>query len=118
MSHSGVQAAFGARDYPRTMAQYGPDPHITGPNPQAPPTLAPRMRFLRNEPVTEPVPLADSLKRTPYRDPSILGPATNEGELYKALDIAVRVGELSLRCGASTRDVESSVVAVDRKSVV
>lgn len=72
----------------------------------------PRMRFLRSEPVTEPLPIVDALKRTPYRDPSVMGGTVDEAEQYKALDIAARVGELLLRCGASTRDVEASVVAV------
>lgn len=70
------------------------------------------MRFLRSEPITEPLPLAEALKRTPYRDPSVMGGAADDAEQYKALDIAARVGELLLRCGASTRDVEASVVAV------
>ena len=91
------------------MAQYGKD-GPTGPQPQA--ALPPRMRFLRSEPVTEPMPIADALKRTPYRDPRVMGAMTDDSEHYKALDVAVRVGELLLRCGASTRDVESGVVAV------
>ena len=70
------------------------------------------MRFLRSEPVTEPLPIADALKRTPYRDPNVMGGPDDDTEQQKALDIAARVGELLLRCGASTRDVEASVVAV------
>lgn len=91
------------------MAQYGED---TTAVPTSGNGLPPRMRFLRSEPVTEPMPIAEALKRTPYRDPRIMDAAGDEGEHYKALDIAVRVGELLLRCGASTRDVESGVVAV------
>ena len=91
------------------MAQYGEDV-TTGP--QSTSALPPRMRFLRNEPVTEPMPIADALKRTPYRDPRVMDTGSDDAEHYKALDIAVRVGELMLRCGASTRDVESTVVAV------
>lgn len=95
------------------MAQYGKDPGQTGPQPRATPRSTPsRMRFLRSEPVTEPLPIADALKRTPYRDPSVMDDTPTETEHYKALDIAVRVGELLLRCGASTRDVEAGVVAV------
>lgn len=91
------------------MAQYGKD-STTGPQPQ--PALGPRMRFLRSEPVTEPIPIADALKRTPYRNPRVMETGATDSDHYKALDLAVRVGELLLRCGASTRDVESGVVAV------
>lgn len=97
------------------MGQYGREHGTTGPNPiseNTQPVLAPRMRFLRSEPVTEPLPIADALKNTPYRDPNVLAGVSDDSAQYKALDIAVRVGELLLRCGASTRDVESSVVAV------
>ena len=100
------------------MAQYGRDQSSTGPNPSRDssstptPGLPPRMRFLRSEPVTEPLPIADALKRTPYRDPNVMGGPDDDTEQQKALDIAARVGELLLRCGASTRDVEASVLAV------
>lgn len=95
------------------MGQYGREQGATGPNPTGGSGALPtRRRFLRSEPVTEPLPIIDALKRTPYRDPSVMGAVGDEAEQYQALDIAVRVGELLLRCGASTRDVESSVVAV------
>lgn len=50
------------------MGQYGREHGTTGPNPiseNTQPVLAPRMRFLRSEPVTEPLPIADALKNTP-----------------------------------------------------
>lgn len=68
-------------------------------------------KLLEGEPVTEPLPIVDSLRHTPYRDPRTLD-APEEGDTRKVLDLAVRVGELMLRCGAGTRDVESSVLAV------
>ena len=45
------------------MGQYGREHGTTGPNPiseNTQPVLAPRMRFLRSEPVTEPLPIADA----------------------------------------------------------
>jgi uncharacterized membrane protein YjjP (DUF1212 family) len=70
-----------------------------------------RQRFFRAELPTEPMPLVDSLRRTPYRDPRRMS-MDEEQEVHDSLDLAVRVGELMLRCGAGTRDVESSVAAV------
>jgi uncharacterized membrane protein YjjP (DUF1212 family) len=71
-----------------------------------------RMRFLQGEPVTEPMPIADSLRHTPYRDPRTMEAPEQEATVRGALELAVRVGELLLRCGAGTRDVEAAVVAV------
>lgn len=71
-----------------------------------------RMRFLQGEPVTEPLPLADTLRHTPYRDPRTMEAPEQEASVRGALELAVRVGELLLRCGAGTRDVEAAVVAV------
>ncbi|AKU15726.1 threonine/serine ThrE exporter family protein [Luteipulveratus mongoliensis] len=71
-----------------------------------------RARFMKGEAVTEPLPIADALRLTPYRDPRMAVAPEAEAEVRKRLDLAVRVGELLLRCGAGTRDVESSVVAV------
>lgn len=92
------------------MAQYGDDQTTPIETPAR--ALPPRMRFFRSEPVTEPLPIQEALKRTPYFDPSVMDKPDDAAEHYKALDVAARVGELLLRCGASTRDVESSVVAV------
>lgn len=71
-----------------------------------------RMRFLQGEPVTEPLPIAESLRHTPYRDPRTMEAPEQEASVRGALELAVRVGELLLRCGAGTRDVEAAVVAV------
>lgn len=71
-----------------------------------------RMRFLQGEPVTEPMPIADSLRHTPYRDPRSMETPEQEASVRSALELAVRVGELLFRCGAGTRDVEAAVVAV------
>lgn len=71
-----------------------------------------RMRFLQGEPVTEPMPIADSLRHTPYRDPRAMEAPEQEASVRSALELAVRVGELLFRCGAGTRDVEAAVIAV------
>lgn len=71
-----------------------------------------RMRFLQGEPVTEPMPIADSLRHTPYRDPATMAAPEQEASVRSALELAVRVGELLFRCGAGTRDVEAAVIAV------
>ncbi|WP_446666334.1 threonine/serine ThrE exporter family protein [Flexivirga sp. B27] len=71
-----------------------------------------RMRFLQGEPVTEPLPIADSLRHTPYREPAAMVAPDEEASVRSALELAVRVGELLFRCGAGTRDVEAAVIAV------
>ncbi|GGB43805.1 hypothetical protein GCM10011492_38530 [Flexivirga endophytica] len=76
------------------------------------PVTGRRMRFLQGEPVTEPLPIADSLRHTPYRDPRTMEAPEQEASVRGALELSVRVGELLLRCGAGTRDVEAAVVAV------
>lgn len=68
--------------------------------------------LLQGEDVTEPMPLSAKLRRTPYRDPRTREEPQLEADTRRRLDLAVRVGELLLRCGAGTRDVEASVVAV------
>ncbi len=100
------------------MAQYGhetPLPTPKTPMPESPSHGFPvhrRMRFLRAEPITEPMPIADALRHTPYREPQTMNAPEVDDGTRKALDLCVRVGELLLRCGAGTRDVEASVVAV------
>lgn len=69
-------------------------------------------RLLQGEPVTQDMPLYDSLRRTPYRDPRVREEPDEFAERRRRLDLAVRVGELLLRGGAGTREVESSVIAV------
>ena len=66
----------------------------------------------RGEELTESLPIVESLRRTPYRNPRVLQAAAEEREARASLDLALRVGELMLRCGAGAPQVESSVVAV------
>ncbi|GAA4410986.1 hypothetical protein GCM10023168_31290 [Fodinibacter luteus] len=61
---------------------------------------------------TEPMPMADLLRRTPYRDTRIPGEAAEDAQVRWALDLAARVGELMLRCGAGAPQVVGSVAAV------
>lgn len=71
----------------------------------------PRWLF-RGEPITEPLPLVDLLRRTPYRDAQVRDEHAEERAVHAALDLAARVGELMLRCGAGAPQVESSVIAI------
>ena len=56
--------------------------------------------------------MADLLRRTPYRHARIPGEAAEDAEVRQALDLAARVGELMLRCGAGAPQVQGSVAAV------
>jgi len=69
-------------------------------------------RMLRGETPTEPMPMSDLLRRTPYRHARIPETPGHDSEVRRALDLAVRVGELMLRCGAGGPQVEGAVAAV------
>lgn len=71
-----------------------------------------RSRILRGDQPTAPMPMLDMIRRTPYRNARIPEVAADEPALLLALDLAVRVGELMLRCGAGAPQVEGSVAAV------
>ncbi|HPF81749.1 threonine/serine exporter family protein [Nostocoides australiense] len=62
----------------------------------------------RGEAPTEPLPVRASLRRTPYRNPRVR--RTQEERV--AMDLALNVGEVLLRCGASAAQTHTSVVAV------
>ncbi|HEY7722956.1 MAG TPA: threonine/serine exporter family protein [Pedococcus sp.] len=66
----------------------------------------------RGEEVTETLPIVESLRLTPYRNPRVLQAAAEEREARASVDLALRAGELMLRCGAGVSQVESSVIAV------
>lgn len=67
---------------------------------------------LQGGPPTEPMPLVDLLRRTPYRNARVAIEGAEEARVREALDLAVRLGELMLRCGAGAPQVEGSVAAV------
>ncbi|XVX19694.1 threonine/serine ThrE exporter family protein [Actinomycetota bacterium] len=69
-------------------------------------------RFLQGDAPTEPIPLRDLLRHTPYRNPHARNEARDEQAARDALDLALRVGELMFRCGAGAPQVEASVIAV------
>ncbi len=80
--------------------------------------VARRRLRLRGGPPTEPIPVVDLLHRSPYRRSATIGA---EGEPRRSgprydvqaiLDLATRIGELMLRCGAGAPQVEGSVAAV------
>jgi uncharacterized membrane protein YjjP (DUF1212 family)/uncharacterized membrane protein YjjB (DUF3815 family) len=68
--------------------------------------------MLRGDQPTEPMPMADLLRRTPYRRVRIPEAAAEDVATARAVDLAVRVGELMLRCGAGGPQVEGAVAAV------
>lgn len=84
-----------------------------GERPTAVPQRRPRRRpTLRGEAPTDTIPLVGSLRGTPYRDPRVTRAVAEERAATEALDLALRVSELMLRCGASARTVEAAAVAV------
>jgi uncharacterized membrane protein YjjP (DUF1212 family)/uncharacterized membrane protein YjjB (DUF3815 family) len=71
-----------------------------------------RPRILRGEQPTEPMPMLDLLRHTPYRHARIPDAAAEDPTVRRGLDLAASVGELMLRCGAGAPQVEGSVAAV------
>jgi uncharacterized membrane protein YjjP (DUF1212 family) len=84
----------------------------SGSSPIRPQTQIHRRRIWRGEELTETMPMVESLRHTPYRNVKIRQAAAEEREARASLDLALRVGELMLRCGAGAPQVESSVIAV------
>ncbi|WP_018158098.1 threonine/serine ThrE exporter family protein [Demetria terragena] len=80
------------------------------------PVKAPRkltaQNILQGEPVTDPMPVRDSLRHSPYRHHTVRDEPSEAAERRRRLELSVRAGELLMRCGASTRDVEHAIVAV------
>ncbi|HMM96163.1 threonine/serine exporter family protein [Phycicoccus sp.] len=70
-----------------------------------------RARLLRGDLPTEPMPMADLLRRTPYRHTRIPDSAAADPTIEGGLDLALRVGELMLRCGAGAPQVEGAIAA-------
>ena len=85
-------------------------PHPAKPQRKRP--LRPRRSAWRGETPTDPMPMLDILRRSPYRDPRVTRAAAEEREARAAMDLALRVAEVMLRCGAGAPRVEASVVAV------
>jgi uncharacterized membrane protein YjjP (DUF1212 family) len=70
----------------------------------------PWQRLLRAEQPTGPMPLVDRLRSTPFRDPRRMQ-APEDRQAREAVDFALRLGELMIRSGAGTRDVEATLIA-------
>lgn len=68
--------------------------------------------ILRGEPITDPMPMRDSLRHSPFRHHTVRDEPAEVAERRRRLELAVRAGELLMRCGAGTRDVERAIVAV------
>jgi len=61
-------------------------------------------------PTTQPIPIVAVLRGTPYSAP-VQVEAKSEDEARMILDLAVDMGQMMLRAGASSQDVEVSVIA-------
>lgn len=73
----------------------------------------PRRRpSLRGDQPTQTIPLRGSLRGTPYRDPRVTRAVAEERSAASALDLALRVAELMLRCGSGASGVETATIAV------
>lgn len=73
----------------------------------------PRRRpTLRGDQPTQTIPLRGSLRGTPYRDPRVTRAVAEEQAAATALDLALRVAELMLRCGSGASGVETATIAV------
>lgn len=81
------------------------------PRPRRRPNLR-HSKIWRGEEITETMPLVETLRHTPYRHAKVRQAVAEEREARASLDLALRVGELMLRCGAGAPQVESSVIAV------
>lgn len=62
----------------------------------------------RGEDVTETLPIIESLRLTPYRNPRVLQAAAEEREARASLDLALRVGEAhaAVWCGRAPGGVQ------------
>jgi uncharacterized membrane protein YjjP (DUF1212 family) len=56
------------------------------------------------------MPLVDRLRGTPFQDPRRME-APEDRQAREAVDFALRLGELMIRSGAGTRDVEATLIA-------
>lgn len=80
---------------------------------QAQQRAATRRRLaLRGTPPTDPMPMVDMLRHTPYREARVRTGQVAEERVREVVDLAARVGELMLRCGAGAPQVEGSIAAV------
>ncbi|GAA4516743.1 threonine/serine exporter family protein [Brevibacterium yomogidense] len=61
-------------------------------------------------PTTQPIPIVAVLRGTPYSAP-VQATAKSEDEARMILDLAVDMGQMMLRAGASSQDVEVSAIA-------
>lgn len=110
------------RPQPRRRHSAANPPPITGPSahPLGDPTYRsqPRAGQLRGELPTDPLPIADALRNTPYRAATraqredAARAAVEATAAREALEVSLRVGDLMLRCGAGAPQVEASVLAV------
>ena len=93
-----------------TAPRQGPEPK---PRPRPQQEAKPRRRpTLRGDQPTQTIPLRGSLRGTPYRDPRVTRAVAEEQAANTAMDLALRVAELMLRCGSGAGGVETATIAV------
>ncbi|NYF97895.1 threonine/serine exporter family protein [Janibacter cremeus] len=128
---TGFRPAVKTEPVPRPRQEPGPEPLKDKPGREKPvprPTSKPkrertaptprrehrpRLRpLLRGEEPTQTIPLRGTLRGTPYRDPRVTRAVAEEQAATNALDLALRVAELMLRCGSGTSGVETAAIAV------
>lgn len=81
--------------------------------PRPRPEQKPRRRpSIRGEEPTQTIPLRGSLRGTPYRDPRVTRAVAEEQAAARAMDLALRVAEIMLRCGSGAGGVETATIAV------
>lgn len=91
-----------------------------GPHPLGDPDYQPgegrRESIWMGDTPTDPLPIVERLRHTPYRMSRRAGDLPSDGREEKAaleaIDVALRLGELMLRSGAAAAEVEASIVAV------
>lgn len=67
-------------------------------------------RLLGSEDPTDPVPIVERLRGTPYHDPQRLEPPEQQA-VRASIELVVRVAALLIRCGTGTAEVETSALA-------
>lgn len=104
---------FGARRHPGPAGESAPAPATDDTLERLDEAGSRRRRLvLHGTPPTDPMPMVDLLRRTPYRNAQIQSGLREDAQVREVLDLAARVGELMLRCGAGAPQVEGSVAAI------
>ncbi|MCA1783249.1 MAG: threonine/serine exporter ThrE family protein [Dermatophilaceae bacterium] len=92
------------------------DQPLAAPDSDPPPAERPRESIWKGDTPTDPLPIVERLRHTPYRlfrpSDDVHAADREEKAAIEAIDIALRLGELMLRCGAPAAEIEASILAV------